>query len=205
MKEDPVSFLSGNLRLEGLYLGRAGTQAALIAHPHPMMGGSMHDAVVDAVGSAFAAEGYSALKFNFRGVGGSEGIYDEGRGEESDVRSARDFLQRNGKGDITLAGYSFGAWVATNLLAKDGGFAGSILLSPPLDFMNFLDSCPKIDLMIYGRDDPYCSEKSIVPYAEKCGSQLECIRHADHFYSGKEKQLTDIIRKHLIRENPVRS
>lgn len=198
MKENLVTIRSGNLSLEGLYAQNGGAGAALCLHPHPMMGGTMHDPVTAAVVSAFFSAGYSTLRFNFRGVGGSGGRYDDGRGEQQDVVAARGFLQGDGKCGIALAGYSFGAWVCANLLEKDSCFSDVVFVSPPLDFMVFPAYFPKVHLITYGSEDPFCSAGSIRHYAKYCGSRIECITGADHFYSGKISHLANIIEEFLL-------
>jgi len=193
LKEEPVSIRSGSISLEGLYAPNDGATAMLCAHPHPLMGGSMRDVVTEAVLAAFVRAGYSTLRFNFRGVGGSEGTYDDGVGEQNDILAAADFLRREGKTDVALAGYSFGAWVCANVLEKETFFSKVVFVSPPLDFMAFPSSSPRVHLMTFGSEDPFCSAGSIGRYAQKCGSHLECITGAYHFYTGKIVQLIDII------------
>jgi len=193
LKEEPVTIRSGSISLEGLYAPNDGAAAMLCAHPHPLMGGSMRDVVTEAVIAAFFRAGYSTLRFNFRGVGGSEGAYDDGVGEQNDILAAADFLCRRGKSDVALAGYSFGAWVCANVLEKETFFSKVVFVSPPLDFMAFPSSSPRVHWMTYGSEDPFCSAGAIRRYATRCRSLLECIAGADHFYSGKIVQLIDII------------
>src|SRR6202035_2810578 len=112
MNESQVTFRSGELALEGLLANPGGgAPAAVVCHPHPSYGGSMYNNVVDAILVAFHQLGYATLRFNFRGVGGSEGEYDGGPGEVDDAKAAMEFLlaqagvKREG---ATIAGYSFG-------------------------------------------------------------------------------------------------
>src|SRR5260221_12409425 len=116
MIEILVSFRSGDLTLEGLLAnpGR-GAAAAVVCHPHPMYGGSMYNNVVDAMLAAMWQLGYATLRFNFRGVGASEGEHDGGIGEDDDAASAIAFLRSQPgvrKGEAVMAGYSFRATVA---------------------------------------------------------------------------------------------
>ena len=85
MKEERVTIINNGLLIEGLLEKSSGDRGVVICHPHPLMGGSMHNNVVEAIREAFAAEKYSTLRFNFRGVGHSTGVYDEGRGEQEDI------------------------------------------------------------------------------------------------------------------------
>jgi hypothetical protein len=105
--------IEGEERLEGVLREGAGKGAAVICHPHPLYGGSMWNNVVDALEIGFSQAGFTTLKFNFRGVGGSTGRYDGGAGEMRDVAAACLFLKEHTGGDerLVLAGYSFGAWV----------------------------------------------------------------------------------------------
>ena len=105
--------IEGEESLEGVLREGAGKGAAVICHPHPLYGGSMWNNVVDALEIGFFQAGFTTLKFNFRGVGGSTGRYDEGAGEMKDVAAAGLFLEEHtGRSErLVLAGYSFGAWV----------------------------------------------------------------------------------------------
>jgi len=197
LREEAVVIRSGSISLEALYAPNDGAAAVLCAHPHPLMGGSMRDVVTEAVVAAFFRAGYSTLRFNFRGVGGSEGTYDDGVGEQNDILAAADLLCRKGKSDVALAGYSFGAWVCANVLEKETFFSKVVFVSPPLDFMAFPSSSPRVHLMTYGGEDPFCSAGSIRCYAKKCRSVLECITGADHFYTGKIVQLMDNLEEYL--------
>jgi len=110
----------GGAILEGEIFGGAST-GAVICHPHPLFGGNMHNSVVGALFDAMAGAGFSALRFNFRGVGGSQGGYGGGKDEIGDVLGAIDHLKKScGCGEIILAGYSFGAAVALNALSESG-------------------------------------------------------------------------------------
>src|SRR5258707_15303458 len=115
MKEVPISFRSGELTLEGLIANPGGdAPAAVVCHPHPMYGGSMFNNVVEAILGALWELGYATLRFNFRGVGGSEGEHDGGRGEAVDAAAAMAFLLTQpgvSKAGAMMAGYSFGAMV----------------------------------------------------------------------------------------------
>src|SRR5260370_6743333 len=118
MDEKQVAFRSGDVTLEGRLANPGGdAPAAVVCHPHPMYGGSMFNNVVDAILSAMWQLEYSTLRFNFRGVGASEGEHDGGIGEADDAASAMAFLLSQPgvrKDDAVMAGYSFGAMVAVN-------------------------------------------------------------------------------------------
>ncbi|MGE5310313.1 MAG: alpha/beta hydrolase, partial [Nitrospirota bacterium] len=111
MAERQIFISSGNLKLEALLELVDGTAGVVVTHPHPLYGGDMENGVVESIVRVYRSKGYSTVRFNFRGAGMSQGRYEDGRGEQEDVRSAIQFLASHGKTRIDLAGYSFGAWV----------------------------------------------------------------------------------------------
>ena len=160
MTEEKIYIKNGPLIIEGLICKAPGEKGVVICHPHSLMGGSMYNNVVEALQKAFAAENYSTLRFNFRSVGGSTGVYDEGRGEKEDILAACEYLKKLGLTKLFLAGYSFGAWVGSKVLEENKNpFASSICVSPPIDYFNFnWDNLKnKINLFICGDCDQFCS------------------------------------------------
>ena len=173
----------------------------VICHPHPLMGGCMYNNVVEVIQKVFAVKDYSTLRFNFRGVGGSTGTYDEGRGEQEDILSACAFLESGGVKTIFLAGYSFGAWVGANLLARKSNFFPRVyFVSPPDRYFDFnwgpLNN--QVHLIVCGDHDDFCNIKEIEKKAQKIKAACEIISYADHFYLGKEKELSSILQKYII-------
>lgn len=199
-KEDHVFWKNGVLKAEGLYRPATGEHGVLICHPHPLMGGSMHNNVVETVQKVFSAHGYATLRFNFRGVGSSSGTYDEGRGEKQDIVSGCDFLKSHGVTQIVLAGYSFGAWVACRLLA-DGGLYNSniILISPPDKYFDFDWSyeTPAVKLIVCGDSDMFCDPDALRKKALQLGAEFVMLGGTDHFYSGREGMLAGVLKKYL--------
>ena len=200
-REEKVYWDNGSLKIEGLLGKHSEENGVIICHPHPLMGGSMHNNVVEAIRDAFALQNYTTLRFNFRGAGNSAGNYDEGRGEQSDILSAHEFLKKNGIEKIILAGYSFGAWVGSKVLEQSNHlFVASILVSPPhnlFDF-NWENLKNKIDLLVSGDLDQYCDAEVLRKQAEIINSPIEIISGTDHFYSGKEKELSNILFKYIV-------
>jgi hypothetical protein len=130
--EERFGFDCDGLRIEGLLHRGDGPLAAVVLHPHPQYGGDMHNHVVAAACQALARHGATTLRFNFRGVGGSEGGYDGGRGEAEDARNAIAAVRALAPGaGLVLAGYSFGAMVAAGI-AGAADLAGLVLISPPV-------------------------------------------------------------------------
>jgi hypothetical protein len=203
-QEEKVYWNNGSLKIEGLLGKQPGENGVVICHPHPLMGGSMHNNVVEAIRDAFALQNYTTLRFNFRGSGNSTGNYDEGRGEQSDILSAHEFLKKNGSKKIFLAGYSFGAWVGSKVLEQFNQlFVVSILISPPFNYFDFnWDNLKnKIDLLVSGDRDQYCDAEVLRKQAKIINSPLETIYETDHFYTGKEKELIDILLKYIVKYN----
>jgi len=199
MKEERVCFKSGSLAIEGLYGNGSGAGCALITHPHSQMGGSMHNNVVDAMVGAFQKRGYATLRFNFRGVGKSEGYFDNGLGEQEDVKSARRFIEGKGAADIILAGYSFGAWV--NSLVVVGGeiFSDFVMVSPPIEFLDFDLSglSGKCGLIICGDRDQFSPIDPLRKEASRIGAPLRVVKGADHFYFGREMGICEYLEEYL--------
>jgi hypothetical protein len=201
MTEEKIYIKNGSLIIEGLVCKAPGEKGVVICHPHSLMGGSMYNNVVEALQKAFAAKNYSTLRFNFRGVGGSTGVYDEGRGEQEDIFSVCEYLKKHGKTKLFLAGYSFGAWVGSKVLEESKNpFAAAICVSPPINYFNFSwdNLNNRINLFICGDCDQFCRLDVLIKIAQKINSPVEIIRDADHFYLGKENELTDILREYII-------
>lgn len=199
MKEERIFFKSGEFDIEGLYAPSDGQKGVVITHPHSMMGGSMINNVVFALVLAFYQNDFSTLRFNFRGVGRSGGIYDDGIGEQEDVKGAIDFLVENGKKDIFLTGYSFGAWVNTKLIADQDSLSDVIMVSPPIDFLDFDFSGQngKVGLVICGDRDQFCPIDRLKGITEEIGCRFEIVDGADHFYFGKEDAIAGYIDDYL--------
>ena len=116
--EEKITLTAGRYRLEGYWQAGARGTGAVITHPHPLYGGTMNNPVVETVQSAYQQYGYATLRFNFRGVGGSQGNFDNGLGEQNDVRAAISYVENMDVSAIDLAGYSFGAWVNTGVVTN---------------------------------------------------------------------------------------
>ena len=199
MKENTVFFPCGRLTMEGLYAATDGSRGAVVSHPHPQMGGCMMNNVVEAMTLAFLGEGFSTLRFNFRGVESSEGAYDEGRGEQDDVVAARAFMEESGKREIALAGYSFGAWVNCSVIGRDDNFSPVILVAPPVDLFPFDPSSlqGKVTLIISGDRDQFSSPATLKKLAGVVDCPLRIVAGADHFFVEREGEIIQHIRDYL--------
>ncbi|MCU0577954.1 MAG: alpha/beta fold hydrolase [Desulfobacterota bacterium] len=169
------------------------SRGVVISHPHPLYGGEMGNHVVGIIQEVFAEKGWTTLRFNFRGTGRSQGKYDEGVGEQEDVRAAFRHLQGLDLQEIFLAGYSFGAWVNAQAALDLPEAAGSILVAPPQAMMDFsfLRDDGKTRLVIAGEWDTFGPLEEIkkVFGALKPPPPLEIIAEADHFFNGVTEDL----------------
>jgi alpha/beta superfamily hydrolase len=194
MAEKRIFFEAEGLKIEGMLEDLPGEKGMVVSHPHPLYGGTMHNNVVKAVAHAYQEEGYSTLRFNFRGVEKSEGDFGNGMGEQEDVKAA---LAALGKKGMDLAGYSFGAWVNALGLAKYEEAQRLIMISPPVSVVDFdfLSYSPKIRLVICGTRDEIAEYKKVEKMLSKWNDKamLRVVQGADHFYSGYEEELIDIV------------
>jgi hypothetical protein len=201
MQEIQVSFRSGDLTLEGLLANPGGgAPAAVVCHPHPMYGGSMHNNVVDAILAALWQAGYATLRFNFRGVGESEGEHDGGPGEVDDALAAMSYLLALPgvrKGDAAMTGYSFGAMVALSAGYERAEISRIVAVALPLAMAEARvpDGAFKPVLLVSGDRDSYSPVAGLQALASRTGgsARLEIIAGADHFFGGREAELSRVI------------
>jgi hypothetical protein len=195
-------FLSGAAgRLEAiLWSPRAGHPAiaAVVCHPHPLFGGTMHNKVVYNAAKTLDASGLPVLRFNFRGTGRSEGKHDKGIGERDDVRTALDFLAKEfPKIPLLVAGFSFGCWVGLRVGCEDPRVKLLIGLGAPVnstDF-SFLSTCGKPKLFVHGEKDQFGDPAKLqkVVAAAPGENRVVIVGGADHFFAGKLEQLDSAI------------
>src|SRR5579862_2269420 len=149
--------------------------AALLLHPHPQHGGTMNNKVVYALFHAFTRNGFAALRFNFRGVGKSQGVWGGGEGELADAAAALDWLQAaNPEAEACwIGGFSFGAWIALQLLARRPEIAGFVVAAPPVNLANFgqLGRLPASGLIIQGDQDQIVPPEGVKALAERLQKQ----------------------------------
>ena len=192
-----VTFLSEDYEIEGLFNKRDQDKGVVVTHPHPLYGGDMYNLVVETIVHVYYQKGYSTLKFNFRGVGKSQGEYDNGIGEQKDVLAAIAFLFETGIKQIDLAGYSFGAWVNAHAIREDAPVHNIMMVSPPVGFMDFqpISAMSDLKLVIAGsRDDiaPVDIIRKTLPVWNP-DARFEVIDGADHFYGGYLGQLESVL------------
>ncbi len=201
--ENKITFRAAELTLEGLFDQRSGDKGVVVLHPHPLYGGEMGNPVVESLSSTYNRRGWSSLRFNFRGVGGSEGRYDNGNGERDDVLAAISFMSSKGITKIHLAGYSFGSWVQANLPQLPEEVTTQIMVSPPIALMPLPDNItmPRLRLVITGEHDEIAPVHLVKEGVKNWNTQsdFKVVHGADHFYFGcfktLEKFVSDLLAK----------
>ncbi len=198
-------------RLEGRFSQGADPQApiGLFLHPHPQHGGTMNNKVVFTLERAFRGHGFATLRFNFRGVGRSQGRFDRGCGEVSDAAAALDWLRTHqpDASECWIVGFSFGAWIAMQLLMRRFGIDRFVAVAPPVNLMDFdvLTPSPSSGLIIQGRLDDIVPESAVARMAEKLSQhsdtrvEYRVIEGADHFFGERMVELTDALNDYLRR------
>ena len=168
-------------------------------HPHPQHGGTMNNKVVYTLYHAFARQGFSVLRFNFRGVGRSQGSFDRGEGELSDAASALDWLQsfNPNANACWIAGFSFGAWIGMQLLMRRPEINGFVSIAPPANMFDFsfLAPCPSSGLIVQGEQDEIVPEASVAKLVDKLSNQrgiaidYRVVPGANHFFHNRMDEL----------------
>jgi len=202
-------FLNGPAgRLEALLwtsAAAAPAMAALVCHPHPLYGGTMHNKVVFQAAKSLHGLGLPVLRFNFRGAGLSEGEHDRGRGEQEDVRRAIEFLAGEFPGvPVVLAGFSFGAWVGLRVGVEDARVTRLIGIGIPVNDSDFSDlrGSKKPKLFVVGTEDRFASRDRVEELVNSLEEpkRLVMVPGADHFFVRKLDQLDRAIRDWMGEE-----
>ena len=181
---------------------RAPRLTALVCHPHPQFGGTLHNKVVFRAAKAAVQAGAAALRFNFRGVGKSEGQFDQGLGERDDVRAALDFLvTRFADRPTCLMGFSFGAWVGLSVGAQDPRVRYLVGLGLPVAStdLGFLRQVTKPKLIIQGTEDMYGPRRLVEALFGELAEpkRIHWVEGADHFFTGRLDEVQAVIQSHL--------
>ena len=198
-------------RMEGRYNKGKGSNPPLVIllHPHPMHGGNMNNKVIYNCFKTFSSMGFSVLRFNYRGVGNSEGSYsgDDGIGELTDAACALDWLllSNTESNKVWVTGFSFGAFISLNLLMRRPEIQGFIAISPPADKydFSFLAPCPSSGLMLQGEDDETIPPESVAKLVEKLSAQrgiqidYTLLPGADHFFTDKLDEMMEVVDVYL--------
>lgn len=191
--ETAVIIQNQTIRLQGMLAEGSADRGVVITHPHPLYGGDMDNPVVVETALAFSRKGFTTLRFNFRGTGGSTGMYDNGQGEQSDVNTALDFLKDRGCKTLFLAGYSFGSRINASVVAGGSDITDHIMISPPVAFMSFddIDTLLFTGLIITGENDDIAPPKQVQTHIDRwrIRPKFQILPECDHFYSGCLGQL----------------
>lgn len=198
-------------RLQGRYqpAGKPRPMLAIVLHPHPGAGGTMNHPISMALYQMFARRGFATLRFNFRGVGRSEGEFNDGIGELSDAAAALDWLQGiNPESSGTwVAGYSFGALIGMQLLMRRPEVRGFISISPPANLYDFgfLAPCPSSGIIVQGTADEVVTEPAVQKLVDKLRLQkhitidYEKVDGANHFFVNEMDELMGRVEGYLDR------
>ncbi len=204
-------------RLEGRYHQQESQHApvVLVLHPHPLFGGTMNNKVVYRLYQSFVDLGFTALRFNFRGVGKSQGKYGDGIGELCDAATALDWLQRANPDAKTcfIAGFSFGAWISLQLLMRRPEIEGFVAVSPPANLYDFtfLSPCPASGLVTMGDKDDVVQEEAVAKLMARLTTQpgaktsYHVVPGADHYYRNDLDTLTGVVQQYVKTQLAVAS
>jgi alpha/beta superfamily hydrolase len=178
---------------------------ALVCHPHPLFGGTMHNKVVYQAAKALHDAGAPVLRFNFRGAGMSEGVHDKGQGEQGDVRAAIDYMAAEFPGrPILLAGFSFGSFVGLRVACADARIDRVIGMGLPVNNadMSDLRECRQPKLIVQGGQDQHGSREKLEALFATLTEpkRLVIVEDADHFFAGHLDQLGSAIREWVANE-----
>ena len=198
---------SGRIQAKYFKNKNPGAPVALILHPHPQYGGTMNNRIVYETYNAFYKNNFSVIKINFRGVEKSDGIFDNGQGELSDAAAALDWVEKDNPGysQCWISGFSFGALICMQLILRRPEVNNFVAISPQpnvYDF-TFLAPCPISGVILYGKNDELVKFDSILNLKKRLQMQknievkFEPINEANHFYKGKEKELSASIEKYI--------
>ena len=196
-------------RLEAKYYKnpKFGSPVAIVLQPHPQYGGTMNNKIVQLAYNIFLENGFSVIKLNFRGVGKSDGIFDNGQGELADAAAALDWIERENLdySQCWVSGFSFGALICMQLIMRRPEVNNFIAISPQpnvYDF-SFLAPCPTSGLVVYSEIDELVTKESIEELDKRIKNQkgveviFAKIEKANHFFKEKEKELSQIIKKYI--------
>jgi alpha/beta superfamily hydrolase len=187
-------------RLEALYRElQDPIGVAVICHPHPMGGGTLHNKVVFRAARGLENANIATLRFNFRGVGASAGKHDEGEGEQGDVMAAIEWAKKKHPGKkLIVGGYSFGAWVASRVACELPEVDAIFLIGTPVNKYDFghLRHCEKPILFLHGTDDEYGDVEKLEKLGENVrNAESVIVTGADHFFSKQLDAVDETIRQ----------
>ena len=198
---------SGRIQAKYVKSKEQGSPIALVLQPHPQYGGTMNNRIVFETYNCFYKNKFSVIRINFRGVEKSDGVFDNGQGELSDAAAALDWIEKENPGysQCWVSGFSFGSLICMQLIMRRPEVNKFISISPQPNLYDFtfLAPCPISGLMIYGKNDELVQIDSILNLNKRLSMQkninvkFDVISNANHFYKGKEKELSNIVDSYI--------
>ncbi len=198
---------SGRLQAKYIKSKKQGSPVALVLQPHPQYGGTMNNRIVYETYNCFYKNNFSVIRINFRGVGKSDGIFDNGQGELSDAAAALDWIEKENPGysQCWVSGFSFGALICMQLIMRRPEVNKFVTISPQPNLYDFtfLSPCPISGTIIYGKNDELVQIDSILNLKKRLSLQknidvkFESISNANHFFKNKEKELYNSIDRYV--------
>ena len=202
-------------RLEAKYFKNQKEKSpiAIVLQPHPQYGGTMNNRIVMEIFKSFVDNGFSVLRLNFRGVGKSDGTFDNGQGELSDAAAALDWIERENQdfSQCWVSGFSFGSLICMQLIMRRPEVSKFISVSPQpnvYDF-TFLAPCPISGQIITGEKDELVSKESILDLNSRLQSQkgievrFDEIKNSNHFFKNKEVELNKTINQYIKEKTEI--
>lgn len=191
-------------RLEALYRDIEDPEAlAVIAHPHPLEGGTLHNKVVFRAARGLETANIATLRFNFRGAGRSQGVHDAGEGEQRDMEAAIDWITGKHPGKKLIAGgFSFGSWVASRVACDNPGVEAIFLIGAPINKydLRYLKTCAKPLLFLHGDQDKYGDVDKLSELVDKCPTaETVIVAGADHFFTHEIDVVEETMRDWVTR------
>ena len=198
---------SGRIQAKYYKNEKQGAPVALVLHPHPQYGGTMNNRIIYEIYKNFYQNGFSVIRINFRGVGKSDGVFDNGQGELSDAAAALDWIEKENPSysQCWVSGFSFGSLICMQLIMRRPEVNKFIACSPQpnvYDF-TFLAPCPISGMLVYGKNDELVPEESILNLKKRLNMQKNIevnfshIDNANHFFKNKEKELASLMEQYL--------
>ena len=204
---------SGRLECKYYKNPKFGSPIAIILQPHPQYGGTMNNKVVQITYNTFLNNGFSVLRLNFRGVGKSDGIFDNGQGELSDAAAALDWIERENLdySQCWVSGFSFGALICMQLIMRRPEVNNFLIISPQPNvyYFSFLEPCPTSGKVIYGDKDELVDKASTHELQNRLKNQkgieviFSNILEANHFFKNKEEELGSEIKKYIKQKTAL--
>ena len=206
-KEIFIPGASGRIQAKYFKCKQQGSSVALVLQPHPQYGGSMNNRIVYETYNCFYKNNFSVIRINFRGVGKSDGVFDNGQGELSDAAAALDWIEKENPGysQCWVSGFSFGALICMQLIMRRPEVNKFIAISPQPNLFDFtfLSPCPISGLILSAENDELVEVNSILNLKKRLSVQkniniiFHTISNANHFYKNKEKELGSLIKNYI--------